>query len=240
MTTITAKRRPTPAPVATPPPPRRSRSTRAGRSRLSGPRPRSRWPCWPGSSRPARQALDGPSAVSAGAHACLTAGLVWQFVLVVTLVPASSGRCAGRASARRCGCRASQPGPAGAEAGVADPARAARRLRGRGAHPGGPSGRRPRPADVPRLGRRPRVPVGSWGWFAVFATLAVFNTVLGEELLFRGLLLPADDGAFGEPRLGRQRRAVRRVSPAHAMGHPGRPRSTRSSSPIPPSATAAP
>jgi uncharacterized protein len=38
---------------------------------------------------------------------------------------------------------------------------------------------------------------GSWGWFAVIAACAVFNTVLGEELLFRGLLLPRMNGAFG-------------------------------------------
>jgi membrane protease YdiL (CAAX protease family) len=38
---------------------------------------------------------------------------------------------------------------------------------------------------------------GSWGWFAVIAALALFNTVFGEELLFRGLLLPRMNGAFG-------------------------------------------
>ena len=38
---------------------------------------------------------------------------------------------------------------------------------------------------------------GAWGWFAVVVVLAVFNTVLGEELLFRGLLLPRMRGAFG-------------------------------------------
>ena len=38
---------------------------------------------------------------------------------------------------------------------------------------------------------------GSWGWFAVIAAMAVFNTVLGEELLFRGLLLPRMNGVFG-------------------------------------------
>ena len=38
---------------------------------------------------------------------------------------------------------------------------------------------------------------GNWGWFALIAVLAVFNTVLGEELLFRGLLLPRMRGAFG-------------------------------------------
>ena len=38
---------------------------------------------------------------------------------------------------------------------------------------------------------------GAWGWFAIIAALAVFNTVLGEELLFRGYLLPRMNGAFG-------------------------------------------
>ena len=38
---------------------------------------------------------------------------------------------------------------------------------------------------------------GAWGWFAVIVVLAIFNTVLGEELLFRGLLLPRMRGAFG-------------------------------------------
>lgn len=39
---------------------------------------------------------------------------------------------------------------------------------------------------------------GSWGWFAVAVTMFVFNTVLGEELLFRGVLLPRMRGAFGD------------------------------------------
>ena len=38
---------------------------------------------------------------------------------------------------------------------------------------------------------------GAWGWFAVMVVLSVFNTVLGEELLFRGLLLPRMNRAFG-------------------------------------------
>jgi CAAX protease family protein len=38
---------------------------------------------------------------------------------------------------------------------------------------------------------------GAWGWFAVIVVLAIFNTVLGEELLFRGFLLPRMNGAFG-------------------------------------------
>jgi uncharacterized protein len=38
---------------------------------------------------------------------------------------------------------------------------------------------------------------GSWGLFALVLVLLVFNTVLGEELLFRGVLLPRMHGAFG-------------------------------------------
>ncbi len=39
---------------------------------------------------------------------------------------------------------------------------------------------------------------GSWGWFALTVTMFVFNTLLGEELLFRGVLLPRMHGAFGD------------------------------------------
>jgi membrane protease YdiL (CAAX protease family) len=39
---------------------------------------------------------------------------------------------------------------------------------------------------------------GSWGWFALALMSFVFNTVVGEELLFRGLLLPRMHDAFGE------------------------------------------
>jgi len=38
---------------------------------------------------------------------------------------------------------------------------------------------------------------GAWGWFALSAVMWIFNTVLGEELLFRGLLLPRMNGVFG-------------------------------------------
>lgn len=38
---------------------------------------------------------------------------------------------------------------------------------------------------------------GNWGWFGLIVVLALFNTVLGEELLFRGLLLPRMNGGFG-------------------------------------------
>ncbi len=39
---------------------------------------------------------------------------------------------------------------------------------------------------------------GNWALFALAITMFLFNTVLGEELLFRGLLLPRMRGAFGK------------------------------------------
>lgn len=40
--------------------------------------------------------------------------------------------------------------------------------------------------------------VGAWWILALFVIQALFNTVLGEELLFRGLLLPRMAGVFGK------------------------------------------
>lgn len=37
---------------------------------------------------------------------------------------------------------------------------------------------------------------GAWGWYALILVWFVFNTVLGEELLFRGFLLPRMNGVF--------------------------------------------
>jgi membrane protease YdiL (CAAX protease family) len=38
---------------------------------------------------------------------------------------------------------------------------------------------------------------GAWWFFALFVVNAVFNTILGEEFLFRGVLLPRMGGVFG-------------------------------------------
>ena len=39
--------------------------------------------------------------------------------------------------------------------------------------------------------------VGAWWFFALFVVFAIFNTILGEEFLFRGVLLPKMEGVFG-------------------------------------------
>lgn len=38
---------------------------------------------------------------------------------------------------------------------------------------------------------------GAWHVLALFVVMGVFNTILGEELLFRGILLPRMQGVFG-------------------------------------------
>jgi membrane protease YdiL (CAAX protease family) len=38
---------------------------------------------------------------------------------------------------------------------------------------------------------------GGFGWYGLILVMFIFNTVLGEELLFRGFLLPRMNGAFG-------------------------------------------
>lgn len=40
--------------------------------------------------------------------------------------------------------------------------------------------------------------VGAWWFLGLFVVSAIFNTVLGEEFLFRGVLLPKMEGVFGK------------------------------------------
>ena len=38
---------------------------------------------------------------------------------------------------------------------------------------------------------------GAWAWYGLLLALFLFTSVLGEELLFRGFLMPRMNGAFG-------------------------------------------
>lgn len=40
--------------------------------------------------------------------------------------------------------------------------------------------------------------IGNWGLLGLFLALTVFNTFLGEEFIFRGVLLPKMEGVFGK------------------------------------------
>lgn len=143
--------------------------------------------------------LDGPTAWPRALLACLTAGLVWQGVLVLVLVRRETGSLRwprvrdalwlGRPVSPRTGRVGGRVWwvllPAALIVGLEQLLPSV-------------------PAPVDRdMGAFLRSTLGqdflsgNWSWFALIVVMAVFNTVLGEELLFRGLLLPRMRGVFG-------------------------------------------
>ena len=123
---------------------------------------------------------------SADPDPMLTAGLVWQFLLVADLIAGSSGRSGGRSRRTRSGCSADPPEHRPPRrSGVAARHPADRRAGGRGA---GARAAHPRPAASPWSSTRTpaRPSSGGWGWLALILAIHIFNTVLGEELLFKG------------------------------------------------------
>ena len=117
---------------------------------------------------------------------CLTAGLIWQFLLVAILIRREREDSNGRACETRCGCGTPDPktGRMGGRVWLwVLPFVVLFALEGALAIPG-PSARDF--ADFLDSDRGEEFFSGAWGWYAVVALLVVFNTVLGEELLFRG------------------------------------------------------
>ena len=143
--------------------------------------------------------LDGPAALARALLACLTAGLVWQGVLVVALVAREAPNArwstiadllwlhrptsprTGRVSGRVWWVLV----PAILVVGVEQLLPSLPAIGGRDL------------GAFLRSSEGQGFLSGSWSWFAVIVVMAVFNTVLGEELLFRGLLLPRMRGVFG-------------------------------------------
>ena len=142
--------------------------------------------------------LSGPNDLMRALFVTLTAGLVWQFVLVMALVRREQGSLSlsvlrdalwlRRPRSPKTGRRGGKLWlvvvpliiASAAEAALAIPGPAARDF---GEFLGSDAGE--------------SFLAGAWGWFAVIAVLVVFNTALGEELLFRGYLLPRMNGRFG-------------------------------------------
>ncbi len=132
---------------------------------------------------------------------CLTAGLIWQFVLVLILIRQELG---GLQWARMRDALWLRPPRDPKTGGVGGKAWwwallfaalvTVWSLVAAGAIAG------PSPRDLGNfLGadRAEHFFSGAWGWFALVVVFVVFNTVVGEELLFRGLLLPRMRAAFG-------------------------------------------
>ncbi|HEX3562818.1 MAG TPA: CPBP family intramembrane glutamic endopeptidase [Solirubrobacterales bacterium] len=143
--------------------------------------------------------LSGPGALSRALIISLTAGLIWQFGLVMFLVRREQGTL--RWSALKDALwlhapRAPKTGRRGGRAWLAVlplfVAFAAEEL-----VPGLPHAAARDFGEFLGSHAGHTLLAGSWGWFGIIVTLLVFNTVLGEELLFRGFLLPRMNGVFG-------------------------------------------
>jgi membrane protease YdiL (CAAX protease family) len=142
--------------------------------------------------------LHGPEPLARALIACLSVGLIWQFVLVLILVRSEQGSLAWPRMREALWLRAPRNRKTGSRGGrtwlwivpfalifTADEV-------------------------IPMFGVTESHDFGSlldttagkeffsgnWTWFGLTLVLLVFNTILGEELLFRGWLLPRMNGVF--------------------------------------------
>jgi membrane protease YdiL (CAAX protease family) len=143
--------------------------------------------------------LSGPAPLARALIATSTGGLIWQFLLVVALVRREQGTLRWSVVRQALWLRAPQSPRTGRRGGrlwlVLIPAIAV--LAAQELLPKIPA---PQGRDLGAFLSTDAAPAllrGSWGWFAVLVVGWVFNTVLGEELLFRGYLLPRMAGSFG-------------------------------------------
>jgi membrane protease YdiL (CAAX protease family) len=144
-------------------------------------------------------AFSGPAALDRAVTLSLTAGLIWQFILVLVLVRREQGKLSWPVVRDALWLRAPVHPRSGRRGGllwlVLVPC-----ILLFGAEEFMPSMMPTAGHDLPTFLRSDAGSVllaDSWAWFAVIAALTIFNTVLGEELLFRGLLLPRMREAFG-------------------------------------------
>jgi uncharacterized protein len=143
--------------------------------------------------------MSGPGSLSRALIITLTAGLVWQFVLVGILVRREQGTLRWAVLRDALWLRAPRSPRTGRRGGrawlIVIPLILA--LGMEELVPGLPT---PGARDLggflsSHAGHA--LLAGGWGWFALLAAMFAFNTVLGEELLFRGFLLPRMNGVFG-------------------------------------------
>jgi len=143
--------------------------------------------------------LSGPAPLFRALIPALTAGLIWQFVLVVILVRREQGTLRWLVVREALWLRAPVSPRTGRRGGrlwlVVLPLIVL--MFAENFVPNLPHDESRDLATYMETGGGADLLAGSWGWFAVLATLWIFNTVLGEELLFRGYLLPRMAGVFG-------------------------------------------
>ena len=149
-----------------------------------------------GPVRRRRQRADGE-----GALLSLTVGLVWQFVLVAILVGREQGTLRWSTVRDALWLRSPRSPRSGRVGGRVWLILIPLIVLFGAAHELDP-GRSPRPRTgtsrtLVESDAGKEFLSGAWGWYALILVSFLFNTVLGEELLFRGFLLPRMNGAFG-------------------------------------------
>jgi uncharacterized protein len=144
-------------------------------------------------------ALDGPTALSRALILTLTAGMVWQFLLVLILVYREQRSLRWSVLKDALWLHAPRRPSTGRRGGrawlVLIPvvlAIAAEELLPTLPTPGSRDLGLFLESDAGQAFLS-----GNWAWFVLLVAMFIFNTVLGEELLFRGLLLPRMQGVFG-------------------------------------------
>jgi uncharacterized protein len=130
---------------------------------------------------------------------CLTVGLIWQFVLVAILIRREQGTLRWSTMREALWLRAPRSPRSGRVGGwlwlIVIPLTAAFAVEGFLPGPPVPNDRDWGAFLESDTGQS--FLSGNWVWFGVMVVMWIFNTVLGEEFLFRGLLLPRMNGAFG-------------------------------------------
>ncbi|WP_344145774.1 CPBP family intramembrane glutamic endopeptidase [Nocardioides koreensis] len=146
--------------------------------------------------------LGGDEPLAEALLICLTAGLIWQFVLVLILLRRELGGLEWSRVRDALWLRPPQDPKTGRVGGkvwwwaLLFVVLVAVWQLGTGGLVPGPSVRNL--GDFLGSDRGEAFFSGAWGWFAVVVVFVIFNTVLGEELLFRGLLLPRMQAVFGK------------------------------------------
>ena len=144
--------------------------------------------------------LDGPLALPRALLALLTVGLIWQFVLAVLLVYREQGSLRWAVWKDALWLHSPRSHTTGRIGGwlwlVLIPALLIFTAEGFIPWPFPPPPGHDF-ATIAQSGAFAAFMSSNWVWYAVLVALSLFNTVLGEELLFRGVLLPRMQGAFG-------------------------------------------
>jgi membrane protease YdiL (CAAX protease family) len=130
---------------------------------------------------------------------CITAGLIWQFVLVVGLVWREQRTLRWPIVKEALWLRSPRSPTTGRVGGwlwlIVIPLILITAVEG--VIPTPPHPENHDLADLANMDAVQHFLSGAWGWYGLILVLFLFNTVLGEELLFRGLLLPRMNGVFG-------------------------------------------